>query len=348
MPRIAAILLCLTLACSGCDPHERSRYTSRYPLWHGARIAIAAGLQRLRNICQDQPPETSRFYSWYTPQPAINNGERVQWLGHATTLITTKGFTILTDPVAGDIPAHRRRVPFGTTFENLPEIDIIAISHNHYDHLNKDTLRKLLHQQHREPLVVCPPGVESYIAACGYTRISSTPWWNTISYTRDDASLNLTCVPAHHWSGRTPCDMNSSDWCGWIIHGKKTYYFAGDTAYNSTLFNALHINTPKIDVALLPIAPYAPYSATRTQHMHAHNIPAVIQRIYAKSIIPIHWGTFACGPDALTTPLDQLKDVMKNTEFADRIHPITIGGTYTLAHRSPHDATQHIHDSEHS
>lgn len=340
MSRIVRYILCFTMIISACDPTEHDRYTSRHPILHGMRIAASSLMQRIRRVGSINRGNRNQE-AWYTPQMAINSGEQVQWLGHATNLITTNGCAILTDPVAEDIPFHRRRIPFGTTIDALPHIDIIAISHDHYDHLNKNTLKKIKDRQQHQPIVVCPSGVAPYIAECGYTHIISALWWDKISYIKGSTSLTITCVPAHHWSGRFPWKINRSLWCGWVFNGGYQYYFAGDTAYNGEIFDDIAQTCPDINVALLPIAPYHPRNSTRTQHMCAYDISRVLRHIGACHTIPIHWGTFSFGPDSQYTPQKQVQEIIDgDMRLAHQIHPLTVGSTYTLARTNPHDTMQ--------
>lgn len=341
MSRIVIYALCTTLAITASDTDERNQYTSRHPILHGMRIAVSSILQGIRHVCTPHTQDQS-IDALYTPRVAIHSGEQVQWLGHATNLITTNGCTILTDPVAGDIPFHKRTIPFGTTLDALPHIDIIAISHDHYDHLNKDTLRNILIRQKYQPVVICPHGVTPYISECGYTHIISATWWQTISYIKGSTSLNITCVPAHHWSGRTPWNINTSLWCGWVFEGGYRYYFAGDTAYDDNVFDNIAYRFPNINVALLPIAPYHPRRSTCTQHMSAYDIPRVLKHIGKCHTIPIHWGAFSLGPDSHEVPHAQLQEVIdSDILLAHQIHPLTVGSIYTLAHTNPHDRMQH-------
>ncbi len=349
MPRVTvAVIVTAIILISECAATQ-SQYTSSHPLFHCLCITAVTALKRIQNILYPQQHAQQPLSSRYTPQQPISGGEQVQWLGHATTLITTSGFTILTDPVFEDFPGHRRYTPLGIPRNQLPNIDIIAISHNHYDHLNKDTLRTIVQNQDKQPLVVCPNGLASTISHCGYSYVEETNWWEMISYTVNNETIHMTCVPAHHWSGRTLWDINSTSWCGWVIDGTHRCYFAGDTAYNAQMFHEIGSRWSNIDIALLPIAPYHPYYCTRTQHMHATNLPTAIEALNAHRAIPIHWGTFKFGPEPIDAPQKQLHQMIQtNPYITNRVTPLTVGAAYTLAHTNSPDVPLHEYDSVYS
>ena len=156
----------------------------------------------------------------------------VTWVGHATLLIQLDGVNILTDPHWSDraspvsFAGPRRVSAPGMRFEDLPPIHLVVISHDHYDHLDVATVKRLA-AEHR-PRFLVPLGLKAWFADIGITEVEELDWWGR----REERGLSFTCVPAQHFSGRTLWDRNRRLWSGWVIAGQtKRLYFAGDTAY---------------------------------------------------------------------------------------------------------------------
>lgn len=154
----------------------------------------------------------------------------VTWVGHSTVLVQLDGLNILTDPQWSDraspitFAGPKRLMPPGVQLEQLPPIDLVLISHDHYDHLDVDTVRHLARLYH--PLFLVPLGLKSWFAELGITEVEELNWWED----RQVHGLTVTCLPAQHFSGRTLWDGNSRLWSSWAVAGKKKrFFFAGDT-----------------------------------------------------------------------------------------------------------------------
>src|SRR6185503_7337082 len=175
---------------------------------------------------------------------------------------------VLTDPVWSERVspvswAGPKRVrPPGLAFEQLPRIDVVLISHNHYDHLDLDTLRRL--ERAHQPLFVTCLGNRAFLAQHGLGRVTELDWWDTAPV----GSGRVLCTPAQHWSGRGLSDRNRTLWGGFVIElADRTVYFAGDTGYCAQ-FAEIRSRYGVVDVALLPIAAYKPRWFMREQHMN--------------------------------------------------------------------------------
>ncbi len=242
------------------------------------------------------------------PEPHVEGGElRVTLINHSTLLLQQHGSNILTDPVwservspvawAGPL---RHRMP-GVRLEDLPPIDIVLLSHNHYDHLDLATLRKLARRGQSQFIV--PIGVGELLRSENIGPVHELDWGDSLSLNR----TKFHAVPALHFSARGLFDRNKTLWCGYVIEAPgRTIYFAGDTAFGEH-FEQIREHFGPPHLALLPIGAYEPRWFMSSVHMGpdeeiiAHNILA------AETSIAIHHGTFQLADDGLDTPKTLLR-----------------------------------------
>ncbi len=165
--------------------------------------------------------------------PRENSSDaKVTWVGHSTLLVQVDGVNLLTDPHWGDragplswLGARRLNAP-GLRFEDLPPIHLVLISHDHYDHLDLGTVKRLANVY--DPLFLVPLGLKAWFAEHGITRVEELDWWQTYEH----RGLRLVCVPAQHFSGRNFSDANRRLWASWVVTGgKKRLFFGGDSGY---------------------------------------------------------------------------------------------------------------------
>jgi L-ascorbate metabolism protein UlaG (beta-lactamase superfamily) len=222
---------------------------------------------------------------------------RITFLGHSSALISMNGANILTDPHLGRhilfFLWRRGRVPLRV--KNLPRVDLLLISHGHYDHLDLATLRKLP----REIPAVAPPGLETILRLARRKRVITLREWESHA----TATIKITAVPAEHFMGRPPFFLTSK-YLGYIIEGDATVYFAGDSA----IFDGMSEIGWKwdIDAALLPIGAYSPPSFRR-HHMSPEDAIEAGRMLRAKTIVPIHWGTFKLSLEPMSEPVPRLR-----------------------------------------
>jgi N-acyl-phosphatidylethanolamine-hydrolysing phospholipase D len=230
----------------------------------------------------------------------------VTWVGHSTFLIQIDGVNILTDPHWGQrtspfsFAGPRRLVPPGVAFEDLPPIDLVVISHDHYDHLDLDTVRRLA-REHR-PTFIVPLGLRAWLADNGVNESVELDWWQW----RRFRGLTITCTPAQHSSGRGLHDQNLRLWASWTIAGtSRSVFFAGDTGYTPTLREIAHRLGP-LDLALLPIGGYSDYRARHPNHLNPEEAVQLFQDLGAQLLVPMHWGTFTLNREPFREPPDRL------------------------------------------
>ncbi len=202
------------------------------------------------------------------PRPA-SDGIAATWVGQSTFVLQSSTTTILTDPVfserAGPVSwlGPRRVDPPGVDFDAVSKVDLVLLSHDHYDHCDLPTLGRLARRD--DPLVVAPLGHRSLLAGAGVRRIVELDWW--ISHACGPGA-EVTLVPALHWSRRSPFETNLRLWGGFMLRaGARLVYFAGDSGYRDGLFADIGRRCGAPDLALIPIGAYAPRWFMRDAHM---------------------------------------------------------------------------------
>ncbi len=239
------------------------------------------------------------------------------YINHATHLIQLHQMNILTDPVFSyrvspfkQIGPKRFRSP-GVLIKDLPRIDVIVISHNHYDHLDLSSLQKLW-EMHKMTIIV-PLGNKKIVEKSNATKIIELDWWESIQITPEK---KITLVPAQHWSARSLWDANKALWGGFVIEADDLkIYFSGDTGYGKH-FKEIHEYFGKIDVSILPIGAYEPRWFMKEQHMNPEE--AVLAHLDLKSHLSIasHHLTFQLSDEGVDEPAIELKESLKKWEVS--------------------------------
>jgi len=226
----------------------------------------------------------------------------VTWVGHSTVLVQLDGVNFLTDPIWANrsgpfsgLVGVSRYTPPGITFRDLPRIDFVLISHDHYDHLDEPTVRRLAAAFN--PRFVVPLGFKSWFADRGITNVAELNWGQSVTV----AGLTVACTPAQHGSGRTPFDQGRRLWASWAVLGSKRFYFAGDTGYYRH-FKQIGDALGPFDLAALPIGSYTPRELARAVHISPEEALQAWVDLRAEKFMGIHWGTFGLAREPYDEP----------------------------------------------
>ena len=281
------------------------------------------------------------FYYWYmrlfvedfpdyeqvahlVPRKALDAGRlsqpadqpRVAWIGHATFLVQYRGVNLLTDPHFSEraspfsFTGPKRLVPLPLGLEQLPAIDYVVISHNHYDQLDEQTVRALGDGPHwlvplKLKALLMDWGVEA-------SRITELDWWQQ---TAQDG-IRFTATPAHHWSARGLFDRNRTLWSSWMVEMDGfRFWFGGDTAYNPVHFKQIGERFPGVDMALIPIGAYSPRWFMQNAHVTPEEAVRIHQEIASRQSFGMHWGTFQLTSEPMLEPPQRLAEAL---QAADR------------------------------
>ena len=244
--------------------------------------------------------------------PALDGAAAVvTFIGHSTFLIQSAGGALITDPMFGrragpfNLVGPRRVRQPGVRFEDLPPIRTILLSHNHYDHCDLGTLRRLARRF--DPTVVTLAGNARLVKSAGIRHIVELDWWESTEVRRVD----IMATPAQHFSARTPWDRNRALWGGFtFVVGGKRIYFAGDTGY-VPIFSRIRQRAGRIDLALLPIGAYEPRWFMQAVHMNPAEAVQAHMELDATYSIGMHFGTFRLTSEGIDDPLRHLDDACR-------------------------------------
>jgi L-ascorbate metabolism protein UlaG (beta-lactamase superfamily) len=238
---------------------------------------------------------------------AAGSGLRATWLGHSTVLIEMDGYRVLTDPVWGPraspsrIVGPKRFQPVPISLRALPPVDVVAISHDHYDHLDYPTIRELAR---RDVPFVTSLGVGAHLEAWGVapSRITELDWWE--SHTLPGADLTVTAAPSQHFSGRGLTDRNSTLWSSLVIRSRRhAVFFSGDTGL-TTQYAEIRERLGPFDLVMLEVGAFHP--SWGDIHLGPEHALEALELLGGGAFLPVHWGTFSLAMHAWDQPAETL------------------------------------------
>lgn len=292
-------------------PYRKDGRFLNYP---GEKRVNFMGIVRwcMRTLMQDDYGEAELRRSWVQREVSVEKNysdgkPRVTWIGHSTFLIQIAGVTILTDPIFGSPSIFFPRLTRpGLVPENMPPIDIVIFSHNHPDHMDIKSLRRIVRLNPRTRIFV-PWGDKKTLERRGFVNISEYMWWDEeVVVLPGERSVTFTFLPAAHDTRRFLLDANKSLWGSWMIMGAGEYiYFAGDSAYD-VHYREIGENFPIINTALIPISPCD--ECERMRHLSAEDAGEAFLELGAHRFIPMHWGTYHFGDDHPLIPVKRLQE----------------------------------------
>jgi N-acyl-phosphatidylethanolamine-hydrolysing phospholipase D len=234
---------------------------------------------------------------------ANRSRDSLTWIGHSTFLLQLGGLNLLTDPhfsgraspVSFAGPA--RLAPPGLDFGDLPAIDLVLVSHNHYDHLDEQSVRRIA-REHAQARFVVPMGLAAWFRARGIERVTELDWWQSV----DLDAARISAVPVQHFSGRGLHDRDATLWCGFVaeLAGRKLF-FAGDTGYSQD-FADIAARFAPLDLSLLPIGAYDPRWFMAPVHVDPAEAVRIHQDLRSRLSVAMHWGTFRLTAEPLDEP----------------------------------------------
>lgn len=276
-------------------------------------------------------PESVPNVAYPAPVLSENKKANFTFINHATFLIQTPGVTFLTDPVFSERVSpftwagpKRVRQP-GLSLENLPTIDVVLVSHNHYDHMDVESLKIIDAKFH--PLFLVPLGDEKRLKEWGIQNVKECDWWEEVKV--KEATITFTRV--QHWSNRSLTDKNESLWGGYLVSTPRLkFYFGGDSGY-ADHFKETFTRLGAPDVSLLPIGAYAPRWFMNLHHMNPEEAVKAHLELQSKVSLPMHFGTFQLTNEGYDEPVLELKAALEKMKVSSENFPVMDQGqTFSL------------------
>ncbi len=260
-------------------------------------------------------------------EPVPANAIAATWIGHATYLLRFPHLNILTDPVMGGIPGSIKRLhPPAIAVADMPSIDAVVVSHNHYDHMDKPSLLAVA-KHHPEARFFVPLATKRWFDKHGLDAVE-LDWFQAVEH----KGAKFTLTPVHHWTRRTPWDTNDMLWGGWRIDvpAHPSIQFAGDTAYGPR-FKETRTKLGPVDLAIMPIGAYCPRDFMQGAHVDPHEAVQAALDLEAATMATMHWGTFLLSREPLDEPQRQVREAWAATgRPREQLWDLAIGETRTL------------------
>ncbi len=259
------------------------------------------------------------------PQQVINTHEsnlssslnktdiQITYINHSTFLIQTDVINILTDPVWSErvspfkfVGPKRVRKP-GLEFKKLPNIDLVLVSHNHYDHMDIETLKNI-YKNNLDAVFIVPLKNSQYLNFVNPSQIIELDWWQSVNIKQQ----NITLTPAQHWSARGLFDKRNALWGSFVVqlNNQRKLFFTGDSGYDQNLFSTIGSKFSPIDLALIPIGAYEPRWFMKKAHMNPEEAVLTHCDLNSKQSVAMHFGTFQLTDEDLNQPVVDLNSAL--------------------------------------
>lgn len=315
---IAVPLVMLIVGASVSGPRYRGPVSDHFD---GSRFMNAEGVKAKGAVDVFKWLLTHKRGPWHEvkrenfgkhPLGHFKGGIRITFVNHSTFLIQVDGLNILTDPVWSKRVSPfkwvgpRRMAPPGIRFGDLPKIHVVLLTHNHYDHLDVETMRLIFGSHH--PQIIVPLGVKKFLQRNHIKGSVEVDWWQETQAN----GVVIQCLPAQHFSGRGLLDRDATLWCGYAIKTQEgNVYFASDTGYNERTFREIGARSGPFKVSMLPIGAYKPEWFMSPIHVSPEDAVRIHLDVKSQSSIAMHFGTFPLADEGETEPVDDLHSAMK-------------------------------------
>ncbi len=312
------------------DPEVESGRATLRDIWDWKREARREG--------KPHPPGSPTPIARPDLERITGSETSATFVGHSTMLLRIGGLSVLTDPIFSkraspfSFLGPKRVVAPGILPDELPPIDVVLISHGHYDHLDRASVRRIHRRFGNRTLFVAPLGVGALLRRWGISNVVELDWWQSHAY----RGLDMTLTPARHWSARSFNDRNRMLWGGFAVFTDGfSCYFAGDSGYGSHFRETRDRLASRerggalFDLALMPIGAYEPRRIMKEHHMNPEEAVVAHREIGARRSIAIHWGCFQLTDEALDEPPLRLVDARKAAGLADDdFVALPVGGSW--------------------
>ncbi|MGH8481704.1 MAG: MBL fold metallo-hydrolase [Nevskiaceae bacterium] len=289
---------------------------------------------RLKGGAAEWPDEVPLPVTARPPERVHGTELKVTFVGHATVLVQTAGLNILTDPhwserafVVG-WAGPKRVTPPGVAFEDLPPIDLVLVSHNHYDHMDLPTLARL--REAHDPRVLAPLGNEQVLLdGDSRLRVETLDWWQHLDV---GDGVRVHVVPVYHWSRRRLFDRNKALWGGFVIETRGgSVYYGGDTGlWDGAYFRQARERFGSFRLAMLPVGAYEPRWFMKDQHVNPAEAVQIHRLLGARATLGVHLRTFQLTDEAIDQPEIELAVALRQAQVPpQQFFTLPVGGSWT-------------------